>query len=170
MKTISNSAVAEVLSTQIPEGWVLLDTLSGDLNRDTYTDLLLILKRADENDSNDDLQRPLLVFTGTAQGLQLAARNDNVVLCKNCGGIWGDPYSRMVIKNGYFSIEHYGGSNWRWTRIITFKYNDTEKTWYLHRDAGVSYNNGDPEGTEEQFTTHPEDFGKLKFTAYDYNK
>jgi hypothetical protein len=151
----------------IPEGWVLLDTMSGDLNRDAYTDLLMVLKRPYEDTGYDELPRPLLIWTGSASsGLQLAARNDDVVLCEDCGGVWGDPYEGLAIRNGYFSVEHYGGSAWRWTRIITFRYNEKENTWLLHRDAGVTYHNSDPESTEEESVTKADLYGKQKFADY----
>jgi hypothetical protein len=101
----------------IPAGYVLLDSASGDLNRDSYRDLVLVLKKNREEDSVD-VPRPLLLLLGSAAGYSLAGRNDNVVLCYSCGGVFGDPYQGITIKNGYFSIEHYGGSNWRWTRVI----------------------------------------------------
>jgi hypothetical protein len=101
-----------------PLGYEILDTATGDLNRDKYRDLLVILKLSNEEE-NSESSRPLLIYIGQKNGeLKLVAYNDNVVLCRNCGGIYGDPYSGMVIKRGYFSIEHYGGSNFRWTRTV----------------------------------------------------
>lgn len=41
-----------------------------------------------------------------------------------------NPYSGLTIKNGYFSVEHYAGSAWRWTRIPTFKYSKAENDWF----------------------------------------
>jgi hypothetical protein len=79
--------------------------------------------------------------------------------------VFGEPFEGITIKNGYFSIEHYGGSNWRWTRIITFKYDSTLKTFLLHRDAGVSYHTSVP-GKQETVLHNRIDFGKLKFVDY----
>ncbi len=150
-------------------GWIILDTMTGDLNRDAYADLLMVLQ-FDGKFVADDEPRPLLIFLGTPSGkLKLSEQNDNIVLCEGCGGVFGDPYEGLAIKNGYFSVEHYGGSNWRWTKIITFKFSEKENTWFLHRDAGVSFNSGDPEGTETEIVDHKEDYGKLKFVDYNYN-
>ncbi len=68
--------------------------------------------------------RPLLILIGNSYGnlKKVAHNNNNTVLCHNCGGIFSDPFEGITIKNGYFSVEHYGGSNWRWTEIITYKY------------------------------------------------
>lgn len=162
----ADSAISEMLRQLIPPGWDLLDTMSGDLNKDKYLDLLLILRDPAE-DSLGDVARPLLVCVGDAEnGFTVVARNENVVLCYDCGGVYGDPYDGLAIKNGYFSVEHYGGSSWRWTKIITFKYNESQKTWLLHRDAGVSYNVFDPDNEEPENVSNQEHYGKMKFADY----
>ena len=161
----SQESMNELLKRIIPAGWELLDTMTGNLNRDAYLDMLVILKNPAE-DSVSDVPRPLLVLTGGADGVfNIAARNDSVVLCKDCGGIYGDPYDGMAIKNGYFSIEHYGGSNWRWTRVMTFKYNADKQVWFLSRDAGIDYHTSDPE-KETESVFNKENYGKQNFTEY----
>jgi len=146
-------------------GYEILDTVTGDLNRDKYRDLLVVLKLSIE-ENNSEATRPLLIYLGQKSGvLKLIARNDNVVLCRNCGGIYGDPYSRMVIKNGYFTIEHYGGSNWRWTRYITFKYSSKDSKWYLHKDGGDSYHISDPNTVKTEVKT-TKDFGTIEFDNF----
>lgn len=152
----------------IPKGFTLLDSAYGDLNKDAYKDMVLIL-RNDAEQNNADTTRPLLLLAGTANGLyNLMERNDHVVLCAGCGGVMGDPYQGITIKGGYFSIEHYGGSSWRWTRIITFKYDSTTKKFKLHRDAGVSFHASEPDKQKE--TVHnKKDFGKLFFSQFNQN-
>ena len=152
----------------IPGSYSLLDSASGDWNKDGYKDLVLILK-SDSEEMNPDTTRPLLLLAGTANGgYTLLARNDSVVLCKGCGGVFGDPYAGIVIKNGYFSIEHYGGSNWRWTRVITFKFDVKSNVFRLHRDAGVSYHTSDPDKTTD-IISNKSHYGKLLFTKYSYS-
>ena len=108
--------------TFIPGGYAVLDSASGDLNKDGIRDIVLILKKTNE-DTQNETQRPLLILHGSKGKKYVpAAKNDKVVLCAACGGVFGDPYVGIVIKKKYFSIEHYGGSNWRWNRIITIKY------------------------------------------------
>jgi len=86
-----------------------------------------------------------------------------------CGGVFGDSYAGITIKNGFFSVEHFGGSSWRWTRIITFKYDVKLKQFVLHRDAGDSYHSSDP-GKITRNVYHKEDFGKLLFANYSYDR
>jgi hypothetical protein len=151
----------------IPGNYSLLDSASGNLNKDAYKDLVLILK-SDGEEQHPDTTRPLLLLAGTADGgYRLLARNDGVVLCKGCGGVFGDPYAGIVIKNGYFSIEHYGGSNWRWTRVITFRFDVKSGQFRLHRDAGVSYHTSNPDKTRD-IISNKAHYGKLLFTNYAY--
>jgi len=171
IKNIESDTSEHSFTNFIPDGYTILASAIGDLNLDPYPDMLLVLKKKGEdsiaNDVDHTVKRPLLILIGQAnESFTLAARNDNVVYCVNCGGMMGDPYIGIVIKKGYFSIEHYGGSAWRWTRIITFKYSTGEKYWYLHKDGGVSYHTSEPDKMETNIKTTKE-FGKISFDKFD---
>jgi hypothetical protein len=149
----------------VAKGYSVLDTSSGDLNRDGFTDYIVIL-RNNLDTLNADTTRPLLILHGQQNGgYKLAARNDSVVLCKSCGGAFGDPYTGITVKNNYFSVEFYGGSAWRWSRVITFKYNTATKSYVLHKDAGESFNAFEPDKIEYQ-SYHKELWNKVPFTTY----
>ncbi|HTA61315.1 MAG TPA: hypothetical protein VK835_02620 [Bacteroidia bacterium] len=177
MKTILTILFALLLSTNIfaqktgindfvLKGYSILDKAQGDLNQDGYQDYIVIL-RNNLDTSFGDTARPLLIIHGQQNGTyNLVEQNSNVVLCKTCGGAFGDPYSAITIKNNYFSVEFYGGSNWRWSRVITFKYNLLTKSYILHKDAGESFNALEPDKTEyENF--HKELWNKKPFQNYD---
>jgi hypothetical protein len=171
---IQKIALSPDISAFIPAGFSIMDTARGDLNLDGLNDLILVLKQNNEAELADSLEnpvnRPLILLLGKADNtFEQARRNDQVVYCLNCGGIWGDPYNGITIKNGYFSVEHYGGSNWRWTRIITFKYSAKDKEWYLHKDGGDTYHTSDPDKVETKVQT-TKDFGIVKFAAFDVYK
>jgi hypothetical protein len=158
----------------VPIDYAVLDTASGDLNLDTYKDLILVLRRNGEDTLSDVVdhpeKRPLLILLRDADSkLALAAKNDNTVYCIDCGGMMGDPYMGLTIKNGYFSVEHYGGSAWRWSRIITYKYSKEKKEWFLHKDGSESFNAGEPEKVKHKTRT-TKDFGKVAFADFDIYK
>jgi hypothetical protein len=155
-------------------GYTVLDAAKGDLNRDAVPDWLVVLHRPDEAKTSDVIdhptKRPLLVFVGGAGGTYtLAARADNAVYCVDCGGMMGDPFMDLVIKKGYFTVEHYGGSAQRWTRLVTFKYDPAARTWLLHRDSHEHFYALDPEhGTTSATTT--KDFGRVPLAKFDIYK
>ncbi len=163
--TLSVQSAAQPLDDFIPEGYKILDTKKGDLNRDQFMDVILILQQEDEQDDSE-VVRPLLILIGDANNqLQLAARNDNVVLCESCGGMFGDPYQTTTIKNGYFTVEHYGGSAWRWTKYITFEYITEQNNWFLHKITEESYHTADPDNVNRTTQT-VEQFGAVFFEDY----
>jgi hypothetical protein len=156
------------LAQFVPEGYVILDTISGDLNLDQYADMLMILKKNEEETDED--RRPLLILLGQEDNTcKLAVRNDNVVLGANDGGVMGDPYVKMVINKGYFSVEFNGGSSSRWIRIITFKYSPDDNYWFLHKDSEEGYSTFDPDNRTSNIKT-AKDFGKVRFDEFDIYK
>ena len=75
----------------------------------------------------------------------------------------GAPFQRGVIKNGFFSVEHYGGSAGRWTYVSTFKYVPASKTWYLPREGGERFHASEPEKVKTAVKT-VRDFGRILST------
>lgn len=159
----------------IPANYKILDATKGDLNLDKYPDYILVLgKNNEETTSNfakdKPEKRPLIILLGSENNIYtFAGRNNNSVLCYDCGGMWGDPYEGVTIKDGYFSVEHYGGSAWRWTQTITYKYSKEDKNWYLHRDGGQSFHVNDP-NKREFYGKTKKDFGVIKFKDFDIYK
>ncbi|WP_133943908.1 hypothetical protein [Epilithonimonas xixisoli] len=155
----------------VPKNYSVLDTVSGDLNLDEINDYILVLKKNDEDTLSDVIdnpeRRPLLILLRNKDNkLQLARKNNNTVYCIDCGGMMGDPFMGVTIKNGYFSVEHYGGSAWRWTRIITYKYSKQDNEWFLHKDGSESFHATEPEKVESKIKT-TKDFGRVKFETFD---
>lgn len=158
----------------VPDNYSVLDTAIGDLNLDGINDYVIVLNKNGEdtlsNVVNNPERRPLLIILCNQNNeLYLARRNDNTVYCIDCGGMMGDPFEGITIKDGYFSIEHYGGSAWRWTRIITYKYSKQDQEWYLYKDGSESFHATKPGKVESKIET-TKDFGKVNFQNYDIYK
>lgn len=117
----------------VPEGYTLHKKFEGMLNADDKKDAILIIAKKGMDDSAD---RPmLLLISNEAGNYEQVARNDKAILCAGCGGMLGDPFQQIAIKDGYFTIEHFGGSADRWARYSTFKYDTAKKDWLWHKDA-----------------------------------
>lgn len=171
----------EMIMEFVPEDYELVEWSKGNLNLDDREDALLVVQKGkskksnnstgstestSSDDDNSEEKRPLIILTMDNKGkLQQVGQNDAVILCPACGGVMGDPFSGFTIKNGYFSAEHHGGSNWRWNRIITFKYNKNSKEWYLHKDGLVSWHSSDPDKVKETILSK-KDFGTISFEDY----
>lgn len=170
-KTFEADKIPSEIKAFIPDGYEPISAATGDLNMDAIPDAVLVVKKPNEKETSDVVdhptKRPLLVLLGEGKNkYKLAGRNDNVVLCVDCGGIFGDPFEGVSIKNGFFSVEHYGGSAWRWTKIITFKYSPADKNWLLSRVGSDSYHTSDPNKVKTTIKT-AKNFGKVLFEKYD---
>lgn len=164
--------ITETISAQevrfkefIPAGFSILDTATGDLNHDGYTDYLLVLKN-DAEQLATDTARPLIILHGQQDGTsKVVARNDSIVLCFGCGGVMGDPFTGISVNDNSFTIAHYGGSGWRWTRTITFQYNKKLDKYILLQDTGESFHATEPDKAESH-TYQKNLWGKVEFENY----
>jgi hypothetical protein len=126
---IEDDAVKQTLTKQfsrfIAKGYTVFDTATSDFNTDGLTDMLLVTTNKSEmNDS-----RKLMILQKNSAGYLISAICDNAILCKECGGIFGDPYAGISFKKNVLNINHYGGSAWRWSSNFTFRFQN--KRWEL---------------------------------------
>ena len=111
----------------IPKGYDTVETATGDLNKDGISDLVMVLRDKREDTAQmgseiNDMDRLLIILFKTTDGWKLAGKSRHEILCKNCGGIYGDPFNGINIANGVLVIDHYGGSNWRWAYTHKFRF------------------------------------------------
>ena len=129
----------------VANGYEMMDYVTGDLNGDKKADAILILKVPGEDTLFDDaLKRPFIVLLRQANGkLKQGKRNDNMILCRHCGGLFGDPYEECKIYDNGFTINFYGGSRQRWMYRYTFNYNTARRNWLLSKEVQGSFRDDD---------------------------
>jgi hypothetical protein len=143
----------------------------GDLNGDRREDFILVLEK--ENPAKDQYdfpvnQRPLLILLRDADGkLTSAKRNERIIMCSRCGGVWGDPFEGVAAGRNAFTVEHYGGSNWRWKYSYKFNYSRIDLTWQLVRVEEQHYHTFNPNKVEIKIYTPPRHFGKIDIADFD---
>ena len=156
----------------VPKGYDWLDYAKEDLNRDGKPDYILILKTPGEDtltfdNPNWDAGRPLLLIVTRPSGeLKLAVRNDEVIMCRHCGGAMGDPYDGISTKPGEFSVSFYGGSSWRWTEGYTFRHDPVKKNWFLEEYASSSFQAADPETNTSEMTARRAETGDITLEKF----
>jgi hypothetical protein len=149
-------SVGKAIKDFIPANCDTLGMAIGDLNKDGKNDIALALFNKAENE-NSDAERLILVLFKTATGYSVAGKSANVLMCKGCGGIFGDPYAGIEISKNVLTVHHYGGSAWRWSDDLKFRYQNTDL--YLIGRSAHSYWNvkmcdklGDFAGTDIEET------------------
>ena len=147
---------------------------AADLNGDGRGDFVLVLEKENPAKDADDFpvgERPLLILLRGADGkLSEAARNERVVMCSKCGGVWGDPFEGVEVGRNTFTVNHYGGSNWRWKNTYKFNYSRIDRAWQLVRVEELSYHTSDPDKMKTRVFTPPRDYGKIDIANFDPEK
>jgi len=145
---------------------------TADINGDGLKDYVLVLERENltEKDEFDypKNQRPLLLLTrGKGNKLSEAGRNEKIVMCSECGGMMGDPFAGVAVGRNTLTVNHYGGSAWRWETSYKFNYSRIDKTWQLVRFERSDFHAADDERTIKRRVMTPKDFGKIDLAGFD---
>ena len=169
---IDTVTVPDEVNAFIDKGMVPIALETGDLNADGRKDFILVSSAVvPENASYEEGagERSVLLLVRDAGGdLNLAARNDLVVLCRNCGGVFGDPFAGVTVRGTRFTVSNYGGSNSRWSYEYTFAWSRRDRTWQLVRVEDSSFHALDPRHTTRtHIYTPPKDFGLINFADFD---
>lgn len=131
---------AQTVEAFVPENIEIHDRISGDFNADGLDDEIIVLidkKEKEDDQYNYDCNRPLIILQKTKTGYILSGKCNEAILCKNCGGAFGDPYESISLKKNVLNISHYGGSAHRWSRDYTFRFQRNQ--WVLIGASESSY-------------------------------
>lgn len=144
---------------------------AGDLNADGRPDLIVVAEKPCGPKSgmpDSQCRTTLLVLNEGWPKLRVAATNNDVVGCSECGGAGvGDPLQSIVIKNSYFSIESLYGACSKTHFVVTFHYDKTRRDWLLHRFGRVDYSCRDIAGsTAKEVRIEGEQYGKVSFQKF----
>lgn len=151
----------------IEKGERIIALGKADLNGDSHKDYLLILEKIYPADLKEG-QRPLLILIRQPSGkLTVEKRNEKIIYCSTCGGLFGDPFEGIQAGYKTFTINHYGGSAWRWHKSYKFNYSKRDKTWQVVRITETSYHTSNSEKAETSIFTPPKDYGKIDIADFD---
>lgn len=160
------------VQTFVEKGAKVLALESADLNGDNMKDYILVFERQNptEKDEYDypKNQRPLLILTRDKNNkLSEAKRNEHIVMCSECGGMMGDPFMGVEVGTKTFTVNHYGGSAWRWGLSYKFNYSRIDKTWQLVRFEREDFHAIDQAKTMKREIKLPKDFGKVDISDFE---
>lgn len=146
--------VPEELKPFVKSGYEVLDWGSEDLNGDQRKDYILILKKQGEDTAgaeSDIWTFPRLFMLLQRQKdytLKTVVENKNLVMCRHCGGVMGDPYDGLTLKPGEIHLNFYGGSGFKWSITLFFRYDPLKENWLLQEENLWSFDAMLPEMKE----------------------
>lgn len=108
----------------MPTGYKILDEAEGDLNKDGAPEKVIVF---DTNDSTESgTIRDIQIFKRSGSKWTLWVSSKNAVGKSQDGGMMGDPFRDIEIKNGVLLINQDGGSSWKWAHTDKYRFQNGE--------------------------------------------
>lgn len=151
IQNAGNSTIPVIIQDMSPEGWTVLESggekaiREGDLNKDGNSDLAFIIEGTGTNGRS--APRTLIVAFGPEYDFKIEAKN--AILKADEGGVMGDPFNGIEIKNGSLYLHFLGGSAWRWENSYQFRFQDGD--FYLIGATKSFFNINTNEGTKKDY-------------------
>ena len=126
----------------IPKGYEILDSVRGDLDKDSIEELVIVYNTKEEADAKSDhlgFRRELVVYKMQKTTWMKWKSSSNVLRYSDEGGMKGDPMGSIEVKKGVLSISHQGGSRWKWNHTDKYRFRNGE-----FELIGVDYSYGTP--------------------------
>ncbi len=103
----------------------ILDSSIMDIDKDKHYELMVLYTVTDPEMEGFGSPRELVFYKNDQKGtLQPWIRSKTAVLDANAGGIMGDPFMGMSFENDTLTINHFGGSQLKWSYTDKYRFQD----------------------------------------------
>ena len=119
-----SNVFAWVQAQEIPKGWEVIDSVEGNLDEDTIQEKVVVYNTIDSTDFGK--HRELRIFKKEKEKWLLWKSSRTALLNSNDGGMMGDPYDGIEIKNRVLSIHQGGGSSWKWNYTDKYRFQNSQ--------------------------------------------
>lgn len=123
----------------IPKEYRSIKEIFGDLNKDSIDEKVVVYNVSDTEDDVEGVDREVIIFKKEKGDWVIWHRSKTAVGNSKDGGMMGDPFEDIEIKNGILLISQSGGSSWKWgyTDKYRFQNNNFELIGYVSNAGKV---------------------------------
>ena len=107
-----------------PKNSTILQSIDGDLDKDGIPEKVVAYNTNISTDSG--FVREIQILKKVNNKWTLWVKSRNALLKSKDGGMMGDPFEMMTIKNNVLSIVHTGGSSWKWSSTDKYRFQNGE--------------------------------------------
>ena len=108
----------------VPTGYQLLEEKTGDLDKDGIPEKAIVYNTTDSTE--DGFTREIFILKKKGDQWITWKRSLNAVLKSQEGGMMGDPFQGIEIRNGLLIISLSGGSSWKWSHEDKYRFQNNE--------------------------------------------
>ncbi len=107
----------------IPENYTVIDSVSGDLDRDGIPELVVAYDtRKQPEDTLESVPRELIIYKTSHNGWEIWKRSMQALYGSRSGGMMGDPFEAITIEKRILLVSQNGGSSWKWGHTDKYRY------------------------------------------------
>lgn len=121
---LSSKLLAQTIP--IPENYKIVDTVTGDLDKDGTRELVVAYDTRKAADEFESVPRELFIYKCSKGEWIVWKKSQQALYSSRDGGMMGDPFGELEIKNGILLISHFGGSSWKWGNTDKYRFADGE--------------------------------------------
>lgn len=108
--------------SRIPKEYQPIKEIYGDLNKDGKDEKVVVYNMSDKEVDMNGINREIIIFKKEKDEWMIWQRSKNAIGNTRDGGMMGDPFEDVEIKNGILSISQSGGSSWKWSHTDKYRY------------------------------------------------
>ncbi len=108
----------------IPAKYEVIDTVSGDLDQDGKSELVVAYNIKAQGESYENIPRVLRIYKMQDGSWDLWQESFQALYGSRDGGMMGDPFGDLEIQRGILLISQEGGSSWKWGHTDKYRYQD----------------------------------------------
>lgn len=136
---VSSTEISKNPADFVPKGYVIFDTIYGDLNKDKIEDCVLIIKGTEKSEivkdeyrgKLDRNRRGILILLNKGKGYELGVKNDNCFSSENeDGGVYFAPDLDVEIIKEKLFIHYAHGRYGYWRYMFRLQNSDLELIGY----------------------------------------
>ncbi len=120
------SSVAFCQKIPLPDSYFVVDTVSGDLDKDGIMELVVAYNTKKQEEDFENVPRELRIYKKENGLWVLWKRSSQALYGSQEGGMMGDPFGQIEIINGILHISQGGGSSWKWAHTDKYRYQNGE--------------------------------------------
>lgn len=113
-------------NAEIPEEYVLIKEVYGDVDKDGQNEKVAVYNMTNVEDDFQGISRELVVYKRKGNNWTIWKRSKEAIGGSKDGGMMGDPFEGIEIKNGILLVYQSGGSSWKWSNVDKYRFQNSE--------------------------------------------
>ncbi|MBE8715163.1 hypothetical protein [Sphingobacterium hungaricum] len=106
----------------VPENYSIIQSAKGDLDKDGQDELVVAYETKINRQTEESTPRELIIYKLVDKQWTILEKSKNALYGNRDGGMMGDPFGQLAIKDGILLIDQNGGSSWKWGHTDKYRY------------------------------------------------